>query len=68
MGWPHVKIGHELLTWPLVFRAGGFPFLLLCESRRYDDDDDDDVRLLLFDSTESTQLDHDVVTVTKCFF
>ena len=23
MGWPHVKFGHELLTWPLVFRAGG---------------------------------------------
>ncbi len=23
LGWPHVKFGHELLTWPLVFRAGG---------------------------------------------
>ena len=24
MGWPHVKVGHELLSWPLVFRAGGY--------------------------------------------
>ena len=23
MGWSHVKVGLELVSWPLVFRAGG---------------------------------------------